>query len=254
MHMAALKPSYIVRGPKRTAGNGASRRPGALRISAMAGKTVTIRTKPTPVEFGQSISVVSNANSWETSAATELSWTEGDVWQGELKVPSDVASLEFKLVKMANGEVIEWEEGENKSCVVSGKGSKILECTWGTNEVMEKKAARKRSSSSKKNKGEAVAGTLSNVTEEAAVVEENVVEENVVEENVVEENVVEENVVEEIVVEQAVVEQSPATDAADSETFDHVAASLSGDEIMYTFDEEDYGESAADIARRIYGS
>ena len=215
----------------------------------MAGKTVTIRTKPTPVEFGQSISVVSNANSWETSAATELSWTEGDVWQGELKVPSDVASLEFKLVKMANGEVIEWEEGENKSCVVSGKGSKILECTWGTNEVMEKKAARKRSSSSKKNKGEAVAGTLSNVTEEAAVVEENVVEENVVEENVVEENVVEE-----IVVEQAVVEQSPATDAADSETFDHVAASLSGDEIMYTFDEEDYGESAADIARRIYGS
>jgi hypothetical protein len=215
----------------------------------MAGKTVTIRTKPTPVEFGQSISVVSNANSWETSAATELSWTEGDVWQGELKVPSDVASLEFKLVKMANGEVIEWEEGENKSCVVSGKGSKILECTWGTNEVMEKKAARKRSSSSKKNKGEAVAGTLSNVTEEAAVVEENVVEENVVEEIVVEAAVVEE-----IVVEQAVVEQSPATDAADSETFDHVAASLSGDEIMYTFDEEDYGESAADIARRIYGS
>jgi len=202
------------------AGNGVSR-----RVLAMAAKTVTIRTKPTPVEFGQSISIVSNVNSWETSTATTLSWTEGDVWQGELEVPGDV-NLEFKLVKMANGEVIEWEEGENKSFVVSGKGSKMLECSWGSNELTETKAARKR----KKKKEE------EDVAVESAVVVESAV------------------AVETAPVETAPVEQTPATAAAEPDTFDHVTASVSGDEIMYTFDEEDYGESAADIAQRIYGS
>ena len=199
---------------------------------AMAGRTVTIRTKPTPVEFGQSISVVSNVNSWETSMATELSWTEGDVWQGELEVPGDV-HLEFKLVKMANGEVIEWEEGDNKSCAVSGKGSKMLECSWGSNELTEKKAARKRSSPSKKNKDMEVIA---------------------VEQTPVEVIAVEQTPVEVIAVEQTPVEQTLVTAAAEPDTFDHVTASISGDEIMYTFDEEDHGESAADIARRIYGS
>ena len=206
------------------AGNGVSR-----RVLAMAAKTVTIRTKPTPVEFGQSISIVSNVNSWETSTATTLSWTEGDVWQGELEVPGDV-NLEFKLVKMANGEVIEWEEGENKSFVVSGKGSKMLECSWGSNELTETKAARKR----KKKEEEDIA------VESAVVVESAVA--------------VESAPVETAPVETAPVEQTPATAAAEPDAFDHVTASVSGDEIMYTFDEEDYGESAADIAQRIYGS
>ncbi len=224
------------------AGNGVSR-----RVLAMAAKTVTIRTKPTPVEFGQSISVVSNVNSWETSTATTLSWTEGDVWQGELEVPGDV-NLEFKLVKMANGEVIEWEEGENKSFVVSGKGSKMLECSWGSNELTETKAARKRSSSSsskKKKEEEDVA------VESAVAVESTVAVESAV---AVETAPVETAPVETAPVETAPVEQTPATAAAEPDAFDHVTASVSGDEIMYTFDEEDYGESAADIAQRIYGS
>ena len=211
------------------AGNGVSR-----RVLAMAAKTVTIRTKPTPVEFGQSISIVSNVNSWETSTATTLSWTEGDVWQGELEVPGDV-NLEFKLVKMANGEVIEWEEGENKSFVVSGKGSKMLECSWGSNELTETKARKRSSSSSKKKKEE------EDIAVESAVVVESAV-------------AVESAPVETAPVETAPVEQTPATAAAEPDAFDHVTASVSGDEIMYTFDEEDYGESAADIAQRIYGS
>jgi len=216
------------------AGNGVSR-----RVLAMAAKTVTIRTKPTPVEFGQSISIVSNVNSWETSTATTLSWTEGDVWQGELEVPGDV-NLEFKLVKMANGEVIEWEEGENKSFVVSGKGSKMLECSWGSNELTETKARKRSSSSSKKKKEE------EDIAVESAVVVESAV--------AVESAPVETAPVETAPVETAPVEQTPATAAAEPDAFDHVTASVSGDEIMYTFDEEDYGESAADIAQRIYGS
>ncbi len=183
------------------------------------------------MEFGQSISVVSNANAWETSKATELSWTEGDVWQGELEVPDDVGNLEFKLVKMANGVVVEWEEGDNKSCTVS-KGSKTLDCSWGTNELTEKKATRKRSSSpTKKKKEEAIAAVVPGVAQNAVPVEETVSVED-----------------------QTVVEETPEALPTDPEAFDHITASVSGDEIMYTFDEDDHGESAADIARRIYGS
>jgi hypothetical protein len=116
----------------------------------------------------------------------------------------------------------------------------MLECSWGSNELTETKARKRSSSSSKKKKEE------EDIAVESAVVVESAV--------AVESAPVETAPVETAPVETAPVEQTPATAAAEPDAFDHVTASVSGDEIMYTFDEEDYGESAADIAQRIYGS
>ena len=232
-------------------GNSVHRRARALHVRAMASKTanskVVIRTHPTPVEFGQSIAVVSNANAWETETATELSWTEGDVWQGELEVPSDVGNLEFKLVKVAGGAVIEWEEGDNKSCAVS-KGSKMLECSWGMSELTEKKAPRKRSSSPKKKK-EAVTADVENEEEDRVVTASAMPVAEPVAEPVTEP--VAEPVAEPVVELTAVVESSPEPIPEPESVLE--APSVAGEEILYTFDAGDDGESAADIARRMYG-
>ena len=64
--------------------------------------TIKIKTTSSPVEFGQSIAVVSNASQWKNPA--QLQWSEGDVWEGEVEVDG-VDTLEFKLVKVADGEV-----------------------------------------------------------------------------------------------------------------------------------------------------
>jgi hypothetical protein len=173
------------------------------------------------LNFGESLAVVSNANAWEPSTAAQLSWSEGDIWQGQVEVDG-IETLEFKLVKVGgDGAVIEWEEGENKQ--VDVKGTKTLECSWGSSElqIAEKKATRKRSAPKKK--------AAAVVAEEPAAV---VAEEPA-----------------------AVVAEEPAVVAEDTPTPERVVAAptVGAGEIMYTFDEGDHEESAADIAKRMYG-
>ena len=174
-------------------------------VVARASSSISISTKSCPLNFGESLAVVSNANAWEPSTAAQLSWSEGDIWQGQVEVDG-IETLEFKLVKVGgDGAVIEWEEGENKQ--VDVKGTKTLECSWGSSElqIAEKKATRKRSAPKKK----------------AA----------------------------------AVVAEEPAVVAEDTPTPERVVAAptVGAGEIMYTFDEGDHEESAADIAKRMYG-
>ena len=178
------------------------------------------------MNFGESLAVVSNANAWEPSTAAQLSWSEGDIWQGQVEVDG-IETLEFKLVKVGgDGAVIEWEEGENKQ--VDVKGTKTLECSWGSSElqIAEKKATRKRSAPKKK-AAAVVAEEPAVVVEEPAVVAE----------------------------EPAVVAEEPAVVAEDTPTPERVVAAptVGAGEIMYTFDEGDHEESAADIAKRMYG-
>ena len=111
--------------------------------------------------------------------------------------------------------MIEWEGGDNKTVEV--KGAKTLQCSWGSSELemTEKKAPRKRSSSPKKKK---------TVANEVAVADE----------------------VAAPVVAEATPEPTP-------EQVVLSVPAVVGDEIMYTFDEGDHGESAADIAKRMYG-
>ena len=188
-------------------------------VVARASSSISISTKSCPLNFGESLAVVSNANAWEPSTAAQLSWSEGDIWQGQVEVDG-IETLEFKLVKVGgDGAVIEWEEGENKQ--VDVKGTKTLECSWGSSElqIAEKKATRKRSAPKKK--------AAAVVAEEPAVVAE----------------------------EPAVVAEEPAVVAEDTPTPERVVAAptVGAGEIMYTFDEGDHEESAADIAKRMYG-
>jgi hypothetical protein len=225
-------------------------------VTTFAANSVTykIKTAPHPVEFGQSLGVVSNANAWETSSASPLQWTDGDVWEGDVEVPADLGTFEFKFVVLAGGEVIQWEDGGNKICDVKKKG-KTLECSWGTaelKEVEEKTATRKRSSSPKKKKVEPVPAAEDVAIEEPTPVVEPVsanVQEPVVQEPVVQEPVVQEPVVQEMAEEQPVVEEMVTVQ-------DNVAQAspvIEGDMVTYTFDEGDHDESAADIAKRMYG-
>ncbi len=211
-------------------------------VVARASSSISISTKSCPLNFGESLAVVSNANAWEPSTAAQLSWSEGDIWQGQVEVDG-IETLEFKLVKVGgDGAVIEWEEGDNKQ--VDVKGTKTLECSWGSSElqIAEKKATRKRSAPKKK--------AAAVVAEEPAVV---VVEEPAVivaEEPAV---VAEEPAV--VAEEPAVVAEEPAVVAEDTPTPERVVAAptVGAGEIMYTFDEGDHEESAADIAKRMYG-
>ena len=189
-------------------------------VVARASSIISISTKSCPLNFGESLAVVSNANAWEPSTAAQLSWSEGDIWQGQVEVDG-IETLEFKLVKVGgDGAVIEWEEGENKQ--VDVKGTKTLECSWGSSElqIAEKKATRKRSAPKKK--------AAAVVAEEPAVV---------------------------VAEEPAVVAEEPAVVAEDTPTPERVVAAptVGAGEIMYTFDEGDHEESAADIAKRMYG-
>ncbi len=198
----------------------------ARSIVARASSSISISTKSCPLNFGESLAVVSNANAWEPSTAAQLSWSEGDIWQGQVEVDG-IETLEFKLVKVGgDGAVIEWEEGENKQ--VDVKGTKTLECSWGSSElqIAEKKATRKRSAPKKK-AAAVVAEEPAVVVEEPAVVAE----------------------------EPAVVAEEPAVVAEDTPTPERVVAAptVGAGEIMYTFDEGDHEESAADIAKRMYG-
>ena len=204
-------------------------------VVARASSSISISTKSCPLNFGESLAVVSNANAWEPSTAAQLSWSEGDIWQGQVEVDG-IETLEFKLVKVGgDGAVIEWEEGDNKQ--VDVKGTKTLECSWGSSElqIAEKKATRKRSAPKKK--------AAAVVAEEPAVV---VVEEPAV-------IVAEEPAV--VAEEPAVVAEEPAVVAEDTPTPERVVAAptVGAGEIMYTFDEGDHEESAADIAKRMYG-
>ena len=180
-------------------------------VVARASSSISISTKSCPLNFGESLAVVSNANAWEPSTATQLSWSEGDIWQGQVEVDG-IETLEFKLVKVGgDGAVIEWEDGENKQ--VDVKGTKTLECSWGSSElqVAEKKATRKRTP--KKKAAAVVAEEPTPVVEEPA----------------------------------PVVEPTPTPERVVA------APTVGAGEIMYTFDEGDHEESAADIAKRMYG-
>jgi hypothetical protein len=148
-------------------GQGDADRP--LHRRRRASSSISISTKSCPLNFGESLAVVSNANAWEPSTAAQLSWSEGDIWQGQVEVDG-IETLEFKLVKVGgDGAVIEWEEGENKQ--VDVKGTKTLECSWGSSElqIAEKKATRKRSAPKKK-AAAVVAEEPAVVAEEPAVV------------------------------------------------------------------------------------
>lgn len=87
------------------------------------------------VEFGQELRVVggdSALGAWDTTKAVPLRWTEGDTWVGttELASETEETQVDFKFIKMCGGELVAWEDGDDRSVAVAdGRLVKVL-CRW----------------------------------------------------------------------------------------------------------------------------
>jgi hypothetical protein len=198
--------------------------------------TYKIKTTPHEVEFGQSLGVVSNANMWDTGSVTSLEWSDGNVWQGAVTVPADLGTFEFKFVVLSNGEVVEWEECDNKSCKVNKKGTTI-ECSWGVTELKElekKKATRKKSLPKKK---KIVADVAPAPHSEEPVVAATI---------------------DPVPVYERSADLDAITNHAQNETGEKASHSpkasseeIEGGVVVYTFDATNPGESAAELAKKM---
>ena len=219
---------------------------------------VTFKCGSHPVEFGQKVAVVSNVGEWKAENAVSLDWKEGDVWEGDYEVPSGIDVLEFKLVTVASGdvegdmEVLEWEEGDNKVLAVSQPT--VVECAWNSSEVSVEVAKKP-----KKPKKKRVSAKKTSEQDETVVAQELVVEEEILQPSPAESHEEQPSPHQE----SEEVAPTPTTDPEpvaqveehnDPSPTEQLQVNDQNDIILYSFDEDDgQGESAADMAKRMYG-
>lgn len=91
-------------------------------------------------EFGQQFSVTGDEElfgAWAPEAAIPMQWSEGHIWTVELDL-SVGTSVEYKVVLMAEQEVLEWQPGPNRQLEVSGDlSSHIVFVPWSDEEDVE---------------------------------------------------------------------------------------------------------------------
>lgn len=207
----------------------------------------TIRCKPHAVEFGQSIAVVSNVHDWDVDHATVLDWKEGNNWEGCVEVPVDTGVFEFKLVTLGDGQVLEWESSDNKVLKVLKKDVKkgvFVDCAWDSDDIsiMGPSEGKKKKAAVRKKKTVSVTPSTDDETttpppsaSAAKVTEPEEAEEET----------------------EKKYESDPPPTTTDHEKNDHSHGHMELQEkdgvMTYSFDEGDQGESAADMARRMYG-
>lgn len=214
----------------------------------------TIHCKPHPVEFGQSLAIVSNVHGWDVGSAVVLEWKEGDTWEGCVDVPVDAGVFEFKLVTVADDGVLEWEGSENKVVKVFKKDVKkgaSVECEWNSGNVLvisadgkTKKTVAKKKKSSSVSEPEVAEPVVPESAEPEVV--EPVVSESA------------EPEVEEPLAEAPQQEEEEKAEAPQQEPLiNNDGATLDvyeeGDVVTYSFDDGSGGESAAEMAKRMYG-
>ena len=91
------------------------------------------------LSVGETLVVVGSTpllGEWKVEDGFKLSWTEGNVWKGNLPVERE--EFEFKLVvEKTSGETY-WEKGENRKINKTIKANTVeVKSTFGTNEDME---------------------------------------------------------------------------------------------------------------------
>lgn len=118
-----------VRGARRAAlqGIAARRRAPAVvcgsaaePVSAGANGVVVRLNVHAQLGFGNQLAVVGAADAfgaWAPEKALTLTWTDGDVWAGEVTIPAaaGVGAVEYKLVVVTAEGGFEWEGGENRA-------------------------------------------------------------------------------------------------------------------------------------------
>ena len=91
------------------------------------------------LSVGETLVVVGSTpllGEWKAEDGFKLSWTEGNVWKGNLPVERE--EFEFKLVvEKTSGETY-WEKGENRKINKTIEANTVeVKSTFGTNEDME---------------------------------------------------------------------------------------------------------------------
>ena len=91
------------------------------------------------LSVGETLVVVGSTpllGEWKVEDGFKLSWTEGNVWKGNLPVERE--EFEFKLVvEKTSGETY-WEKGENRKINKTIEANTVeVKSTFGTNEDME---------------------------------------------------------------------------------------------------------------------
>lgn len=68
--------------------------------------------------FGENLSVlgsISELGEWNQSGALRMNWNEGHVWKGIIEYrPEFIVSIEYKYIFLKDGEVKQWEDGNNR--------------------------------------------------------------------------------------------------------------------------------------------
>lgn len=112
--------------------------PQRLVRLAAAGDAVqtTFMVPSCSLEFGTTLAVVGDHEAlgqWEVHSGHPLEWKENDVWSSSSPVSITAGtSITFKLIKRANEDYVEWEEGGNREIVVPEEAREvIIQCHYG---------------------------------------------------------------------------------------------------------------------------
>lgn len=94
---------------------------------------VTINMK-CKVDFGETLRLVGNQSfmgSWDPKKGMEMTWTDGNVWKAEARVPVG-AEVDFKVVRVKDQDDVKWEDGDNRKFKVLGPDFGLtVTCHWG---------------------------------------------------------------------------------------------------------------------------
>ncbi len=88
---------------------------------------------PLGLTFGEGLAVVGSApalGAWDPNRALRLTWSEGDVWQGEALL-EPCQQVEFKYVVIGSGRGVRWEPGINHRLALGLQREVTCSEGWG---------------------------------------------------------------------------------------------------------------------------
>lgn len=112
-------------------------RKGASRQHGVVCRAKVAFSVQQEVSYGDSIKVVGNHSSlgeWNADGGANLTWSEGNIWRGQIDVASN-ARLEFKIVKSTGYGEQHWEQCDNRTLELDSDDSVDVVMEWGCLEV-----------------------------------------------------------------------------------------------------------------------
>jgi len=81
---------------------------------------------------------IAELGSWKKSTGLMLHWSEGDIWTGQLELPSGVSRFEYKYVVFVSqtNDIVMYEGGSNRVIEVDGFNTKIIDEWQGNKESL----------------------------------------------------------------------------------------------------------------------